>query len=61
MKDIVTKISEYEYGNLNFQETCELFQLLLDTGMIHALQGSYQRVAEDLLEGEFITLPAGEK
>lgn len=55
--DIVDKINAYETGQLTKSEIFEFFQELLDTGMIYSLQGSYQRVAEDLLLAEKIHLP----
>ena len=50
MKNITEKIIAYEDGALNDEETIELFQVLIDTGMIHELQGTYQRVAEYLID-----------
>tara|TARA_R100000781_G_C3999689_1_gene99825 strand:+ start:249 stop:422 length:174 start_codon:yes stop_codon:yes gene_type:complete len=50
LKNITEKIIAYEDGALNDEETIELFQVLIDTGMIHELQGTYQRVAEYLID-----------
>jgi len=50
MPDVINQIIEYENGNLNDEETIELFQELIDTGMAWELQGSYGRMAEYLIE-----------
>ncbi len=55
--DIVGKIMAFEQGELNNEEVYSLFQFLLDSGMIHSLQGSYQRMAEDLLLAGVINMP----
>jgi len=56
--DIVGKIIAFEQGELNNEEVYSLFQFLLDSGMIHSLQGSYQRMAEELLLAGMIQMPA---
>ena len=56
--DIVGKIIAFEQGELNNEEVYSLFQFLLDSGMIHSLQGSYQRMAEELLLAGMIHMPA---
>ncbi len=55
--DIVGKIMAFEQGNLDNEEVYSLFQFLLDSGMIHSLQGSYQRMAEELLLAGMIHMP----
>ena len=50
MPNIVNQIIQYENGNLNDEETIELFQDLVDTGMAWELQGSYGCMAEYLIE-----------
>jgi hypothetical protein len=55
--DIVGKIMAFEQGELENEEVYALFQFLLDSGMIHSLQGSYQRMAEDLLLAGVICMP----
>jgi hypothetical protein len=55
--DIVGKIMAFEQGELSNEEVHSLFQFLLDSGMIHSLQGSYQRMAEDLLLAGVIQMP----
>ena len=56
--DIVGKIMAFEQGELDNEEVYTLFQFLLDSGMIHSLQGSYQRMAEELLLAGVIQMPA---
>ena len=55
--DIVGKIMAFEQGELSNEEVHSLFQFLLDSGMIYSLQGSYQRMAEDLLLAGAINMP----
>ena len=55
--DIVGKIMAFEQGELENEEVYTLFQFLLDSGMIHSLQGSYQRMAEELLLAGMISMP----
>ena len=57
MQDIVEKIIAFENGEMENEEVFTLFQFLLDSGMIHTLQGSYQRMAEDLLLAGKIEMP----
>ena len=57
MQDIVGQIVAFEQGELEDGEVHALFQFLLDSGMIYSLQGSYQRMAEDLLLAGVIEQP----
>lgn len=57
MKDVVGKIIAFENGEMDNEEVFELFQFLLDSGMIHSLQGSYQRMTEELLLAGKIEMP----
>jgi hypothetical protein len=51
MLDMSSKIIAFENGELETQEEIfELFQMLIDTGMIYHLQGSYQRFAQMLID-----------
>jgi len=50
----VYKIVQYELGRLDQDQTIELFQELLDRGMIPNLQGHYGRTAESLLDAGLI-------
>lgn len=47
--DVVTELVRYEMGELDEEETVELFQRLVTSGLIFHLQGSYQRIAYQLL------------
>lgn len=54
----ISAIIAYESGELEPDKVVELFQYLLDTGMIWHLQGHYQRNAASLLEQGLITRSA---
>jgi hypothetical protein len=51
----VDQIIAYEAGELDSDQTVELFQTLIDTGAIYSLQGSYQRFADRLVREGFCT------
>lgn len=55
--DIIQRITDFESGKLEHQEVVELFQFLLESGMIHKLQGSYHRIAQQLLTDGEIHMP----
>ena len=57
MDDVVGKIMSFEEGELDNEEVFALFQFLLDSGMIYSLQGSYQRMAEDLILAGKVEMP----
>jgi hypothetical protein len=48
--NITTTIIAYENGELDEQQTLNLFQVLISTGLIHDMQGSYQRTAQELID-----------
>lgn len=48
--DYVAMIIAYECGELDYDQTVELFQKLIDSGTIYSLQGAYQRTAQSLIE-----------
>lgn len=50
MLELANTIFAYEAGELNDDETVELFQKLIDNGMAWTLQGSYGRMAMRLIE-----------
>ena len=54
--DYVSAIIEYESGLMPYDETIELFQYLIDTGIVWNLQGSYQRLAKYLIENGECTI-----
>lgn len=51
----VGKIIAFENDELDEDEMCKLFQFLVDSGIVYHLQGSYQRIAEQLLEEGLIS------
>ena len=55
MQNLTERIVQYEQGELDEQQTIQLFQELLDSGMIMHLQGHYVRFAAQLLEAGLIT------
>jgi hypothetical protein len=48
--DLLDKIISFENGDLNDEQTIELFQGLIDTELAWKLQGSYGRMAMNLIE-----------
>ena len=54
---IAGQIMAFESGELQNEEVYALFQFLLDSGMIYSLQGSYQRLAEELILAGKVELP----
>lgn len=54
MSNIVGQIIEYENGELDETETLELFSELIQSGLAWQLQGSYGRMAYNLIEGGYI-------
>ena len=46
----------YEEGTLDAEHVPVLFQNLIDSGLIFQLQGSYVRVAKELVETGLVTL-----
>jgi hypothetical protein len=55
--NIANKIIAFESGELNEQETIDFIQSLVTSGTIYHLQGSYQRLAESLIEAGLIDVP----
>ena len=49
----INDIIAYEQGELSEDETVELFQELIDSGVAWKLQGSYGRMAESLIEAGY--------
>ena len=52
--DLIDAIMRFESGALLQTEVIPFFQALVDTGMAWRLQGSYGRMAHDMLEAGFI-------
>ena len=53
--DLVDKIIEFEAGELGPEEALHLFADLIKTGLAWQLQGTYGRMAVDLINGGFIS------
>lgn len=53
---MIDMMMAYEDGQLDMEQTIELFQNLIDSGLIFSLQGDYLRVARDLVEAGLIDL-----
>tara|TARA_R100000152_G_C6565485_1_gene34712 strand:- start:300 stop:488 length:189 start_codon:yes stop_codon:yes gene_type:complete len=49
-------IVEFEEGNLNKEETINLFQLIYDSKAYTWLQGSYGRTLQNLIDNNYIQL-----
>ena len=50
--NVTERITSYEMGELDPNETVELFQELIDSGLAWNLQGHYSRTAYALIEAE---------
>lgn len=59
-QELLDQIMAYEEGSLDDEETLQLFQELINTGLVWNLQGSYGRTARDLIEAGLCTLPKKE-
>ena len=53
----VDAIIRLEAGELDFDQTVELFQHLVDSGLAWQLQGSYGRTAKRLIDEGYILAP----
>ena len=51
--DQVSKIMAFESGGREFDATVEVFQELIDSGLVWQLQGSYGRMASSLIENGY--------
>ena len=59
--DEVGAIIAYEQGELNTEEVVELFQRLIDSGLVWNLQGHYGRTARTLIAAGFCKREGGQK
>ena len=50
MNELTQQLIDYEQGNLDHEQTCKLFQELVDSGLAWNLQGHYGRFAYELLQ-----------
>lgn len=57
MRNLLDQIVAYESGDLDFDESLDLFQHLVDNGTAWLLQGSYGRTATLLLREGLILDP----
>ena len=55
--NVLQGIMDYENGDMSNVEVLDFFQHLVNTGIINHLQGSYQRMASQLLEAGMIEHP----
>ena len=55
--DEVGAIMAYEQGDLDDEGTIELFQRLIDSGLVFRLQGHYGRTVMALIKGGYIRRP----
>lgn len=55
--DSLSAIIAYEQGELDQEDTIELFQHLVDSGLAWQLQGHYGRTARNLIDSGYITTP----
>jgi hypothetical protein len=51
----IDRIMDYEAGELDQEQTVELFQELIDSGLAWSLQGSYGRTATALINAGLCT------
>ena len=53
MQNLTEQIIMYESGDLTDSQTHQLFQHLIDSGLVYMLQGHYGRTAEALIDAGF--------
>jgi hypothetical protein len=55
----VDKIISYESGEMEMEEVVEFFQDGIDSGWVWQLQGSYGRMAQQLINNGLVIQPQG--
>lgn len=55
--DITNLIIAYEQGDLSQEDTIDMFQELVRSGLAWKLQGTYGRTAARLIEDGLVSLP----
>ena len=58
MTNQIDQIIAYEQGDLDDDDTIALFQALIDSGLVWALQGHYGRTAGALIDAGYCTTPS---
>ena len=58
--DYLDQMLCFELGTLDQDQVIQLFQGLIDTGVVWQLQGFYGRTARDLINAGLCTLPRRE-
>lgn len=56
--NLVTRIMDFEEGNLEEDEVIELFRYLINTGTVYHLQGHYGRLAQSFIEAGLLERPS---
>jgi len=55
------EIIDYENGDMDFDRMVDLFQRMINDGIVWKLQGSYGRTANILVQDGYCILPNGPK
>ena len=53
---MINAIIQYESGAMSHDDIIYFFAELVETGLINVMQGHYQRTAQDLIEGGYISV-----
>jgi hypothetical protein len=61
MTDLALALNRYQAGDMKPHEVDDLFQALLDTGLVYHLEDTYQRTAGDLVDQGRCILPKSEE
>ena len=55
---MINRLTEYEQGSMSEDETVEMFQDMVSTGIVWELQGHYGRTAVQLIRDGLIQTPS---